>query len=613
MGDIRGFLILVCILCLAASTSAQNQGLLKAKIGREIDVRCLYPAGTHSDYGVLFPLVLEYHNKSLVPQTFELSWSLQYQVPPEYKVVVLEPGAKKRLPFLFPPGAVNQLYSLEVNDQNIPIGVTSNSQDRAAGLLTSDNDNLDYLRSLQVVKNPYYNPANKADGAEYNTPQSLSTLDEEVFPDHWAALEPLQVLVCYDLTALNLGDLQYQALVNWVRQGGELVLVSNGLPTEYRGTPLDDILPLTPESIATEDDRVRVQGPLKPGVKTLMGSTGQELLLERTVGLGTVYFLTVPILDTETFGKEETQDLWRFVFDKQPNYGGGPHSFDLMRSMPELPRTNAAWVALFVILYGIIVGPVNLSILRKKDKMLWSFVTVPVVAILFAGSAYVLNRFVRPSTPVLRELGYLSIQAEEKFGRAEAEQLLFSPHGQTFTVRSDATAFFQATGGHYRAFGNSSQGFGLYDQTPEGGLEAELEMGTWDIRRFGAVCNMEMKSAFSVSLSESSVEIASPLASDQEAATIFIPGKGASEPFTLESGKHSYDLIFTGNNPSLVMHWDEDKYPGRDDLLSRVHSARASTTSGALYFFTEKLSTPLQIDRGTTYRHDYLVSVECQP
>ena len=99
----------------------------KARLGKEIDVRCLFPAGSFSDYGTLFPLVLEYHNKSLAPQAFELTWSLETPVPREYKNVVLEPGIKKRIPFLLPPNSINQLYTLKVNDQNVPVSVNSNS------------------------------------------------------------------------------------------------------------------------------------------------------------------------------------------------------------------------------------------------------------------------------------------------------------------------------------------------------------------------------------------------------------------------------------------------------------------------------------------------------
>lgn len=602
--------ILVCLLLLSVLAQAQNPGPSKPKIGREIDVRCLYPAGTYCDYGVLFPLVLEYHNKSLVPQPFRLSWSLRVPIPQEYQNIVLEPGAKKRIPLLLPPGSINQLYSLEVNEQNISVGVSSNSQGRIGGLLTPDADNFGYIKSMPLVKNPYFNAAENSDETEYNTLSNLSDLDHEVFPEHWAALDALDVVVGYDLTSLGLGDHQYQALVNWVRQGGELVVVSNGVPTEYRGTPLEQILPLSPTDIASEKDRIRVRGALKPGTGILVGSEGEEVLLERDVLKGKVYYVTIPILEPEVLGEGETELLWRHVFDKQPSYNNGPHTFSMMKSIPELPRTRAAWVALFVILYGIIVGPVNLTILRKKDKMLWSFVTVPVVAIVFAGSAYVVNRVIRPSTPVLRELGYLTLQVDQKVGYAESEQLLFSPDGQVFTVSANSATFFETSANNYSAFGGPPREFGLYKQTAEGGLQSTLKMGTWDIQRFQARSSIELESPFLVKqLPNDEFQITAPMDSAADHAVVFLPGSGTSKPFSLKSGQNTYKLEFTGGNPNQNIVWDEEKNPGREDLLSALHNTRAATT-GKLYFWNEDLTTSLATNAGTLTRHDYLVCVE---
>lgn len=580
----------------------------KARLGKEIDVRCLFPAGSFSDYGTLFPLVLEYHNKSLAPQAFELTWSLETPVPREYKNVVLEPGIKKRIPFLLPPTSINQLYTLKVNDQNVPVSVNSNSQGRVTGILSTESDGLDYLRSLQLVKNPYYNPTNNPDEEEYGTQQSLSNVDEEVFPEHWAGLTPLKVLVCYDLTTLNLSDNQYMAIVNWVRQGGELVVMSNGIPTEYRGTPLEEILPLKPESSQTDGKAVRVTGKLHPDAKAVGADNPRPILFERPILSGKVYFLSMPLLDTEILGKDETVKLWRHVFDKQPTYNSGPHSFSMMNSIPELPRTKAVWVALFVILYGIIVGPVNLTILRKKDKMLWSFVTVPLVAIFFAGSAYAVNRFIRPSTPVLRELGYVTLEAGQKVGSAESEQLLFSPDSEDFLISADQATLFEI-GNNYRygAFGKSRD-FGLYYPTTEGGLKSTLEMGTWDIQRFQARTSLPVEFPFELKLiSGEEVEINSPLASRE--ATVYVPEFGTSEAFSLEKGRHKYQVKFNGGKPIRAFKFDEEKNPGRDQLLQQVHNTRVATT-GKLYFFTEEMQTPLRINDGTLYRHDYLICVE---
>ncbi|MFA7482994.1 MAG: hypothetical protein WC314_20970 [Vulcanimicrobiota bacterium] len=599
-------LLFFSLIAMAGAQTVMGQ----ARIGREIEVRCLYPAGTFSDYGALFPLVLEYHNKSLSPQKFQLSWPLPIEVPEEYETMVLEPGTKKRIPFLFPPHLLGQLYSLEVNQQSVLLGVTQNPQGIVTGLLTGEGESFDYLRSLKLVKNPYYTQASPSEGEEYSPPQNLSNLDEEVFPEHWAALTPLKVLICYDLTKLNLSDIQYQAIVNWVRQGGQLVVVSNGLPTEYRGTPLQAILPMTPEKVVTDQSLLRVAGTLKPNASSRMGAEGEELLLVRPELKGEVYFITVPVVQAEVLGKSESETLWRWIFDKQPSYSGNPHNYNLLNSIPELPRTKGGWVALFVILYGIIVGPVNLSILRKRDKMLWSFVTVPLVALLFAGGAYAVNRFLRPSIPVLRELGHLNIHAGQQIGLAESEQLLFSPNTQQFQILCDSVTYFELTGAYrYRGFGQPRD-FGLFQQAPQGGLRSTLEMGTWDIQRFQARTILETESPFQVKiLSSDTVEIDSPLAGEAEAAVLYLPDEGHSQAFTLSPGKQQYKLQFTSGYPQDALNFDPKANPGREDLLREAHNALPAAT-GKLHFFTGELKTPLELAERSLVRHDYLVSVE---
>ena len=103
------------------------------------------------------------------------------------------------------------------------------------------------------------------------------------------------------------------------------------------------------------------------------------------------------------------------------------------------------------------------------------------------------------------------------------------------------------------------------------------------------------------------------MGSDDQAATVYLPGAGSCEPFTLKPGRHTYQLNFTGQSPTAVTNWNEDKYPGRDDLTARVYSAQSAAKTGMLYFWTGKLATPLQVDQGTIRRHDYLVCVEFEP
>ena len=79
--------------------SAQPPG----KIGKAIEVRFLYPAGKTFRHDTLFPLVIEYQNKSAVAQKFELDWSLDIPIPKAFQSVTLGLVPQSGCPCCFPP------------------------------------------------------------------------------------------------------------------------------------------------------------------------------------------------------------------------------------------------------------------------------------------------------------------------------------------------------------------------------------------------------------------------------------------------------------------------------------------------------------------------------
>jgi len=583
------------------------------QLGKQIEARFLYPAGKFFEYNTLFPVVIEYQNLTSQPQYFTLDWSLHIPIPQEYKTLLLEGKAKKRIPLLLPSREVSQMYSISVNKQNVSSGLQGNSQGRVTGLLSANSESLDYLRALQIEKNPYYNPSNQDQNEEYTVLTSLSQLNHEVFPQHWAELSALKVIVCYDLNALAFGNSQYRILERWVQQGGHLVVMSNGIPNEYKGTPIEALLPLTPNAVETRQGRISVTGPLKDDARIGLGSPEDPLLISRDVIDGKVHFVTSPLLDTNLLGKEKTQELWRVVFDDlgQTN-SRRPLVFDYstLNNIPELPRTGAGWVALFVLLYGIVVGPINLSILRKRDKMLQAFISVPLIAFFFAGGAYVLNRVVRPSTPVLRELGWLQIQADQQTGIAESELVHGTPTPETFTMSSGQNAFLDIAPNSYRS---SSNKFGLYRVTPDGGLESEIDLGTWDIQRFVSLSVLSLDSPFSIKMVKgpSQVTITSPLAGDGVSATISYPEGNFSDPFELKSGTHTYDLVGDHHNPIDALIFDDQEAPGRRTLVDRVwNQATSDPSRGSLFVWTSQVNNSLDVDHEAIRRQDFLVTVE---
>lgn len=630
----RGKIILLLWFSLILATSAQPfgrgpDGRPLGQLGKAVEARFLFPAGQSLNSRFLFPLVLECQNLSREPQYLIIDWyPKNLRMPPEYKTVLLEPGAKKRLPMAFSGDVMSEL-SVRVNQQNVPLTSRHSGTSRDIGILSNESDRFDYLRSLKIDGNVYYTPnasgSGGVDSDEYLVPSSMSALPADLFPSNWGYLKSLQVLICYDLNAVNLSDAQLKAMENWVRQGGQLVLVSNGIANEYTGSKLEHLLPLYPESTETVAGRVVVQGRLHKEAKAVPEGSEDYTLCWRPVDYGRVWFVNTPLLDTTTLGEQKTVELWRGILNAiQPNNGQQTLrvvNYDLLNNIPEIPRTQAGWVALFILMYGVVVGPINLSVLRKRDKMLYAFITVPLVALLFAGGAYAVNRFLRPSKPVLREVGWFRLKTGELEGPAEAEQVLFSPNSRLFDLSCQAGTAFSPTLYTYR---NQTRDPYPFTTTPEDGIRTQLPMGTWDIQRLNALSVLKVESGFELKVDRKANQILvnSPLESDGESAVIQLPGEGTTKLFHLKKGENtiSFDLLLITNTPATQFSaFSNDLYPSRSDLTNRVlplldssDSGRAVKQTPRLIFWTQEVYIPMQVDGGTAHRHDCLVTVEAK-
>ncbi len=584
------------------------------------EVSFRYPAGQVYQYDAIFPLVLEIANKSGSPKTYEASWPLQQPVPSTLKKLHLKPGEKRRFSLNFPRGDASNLYNITINNNPYAPDLLSNPRETVTGLLTPKSERFDYLRTLKLEVDPNVAQAATEDGKEPKTKlvplATLSELDPELVPESWALLESLDVIIAYDLQSMTLSRDQQNALIAWAQRGGRLVLVSNGLPEEFRGTPFEEYLPLQPTSVASDQGMVTVTGQALPESKTLMNYRGRPLLLERQLMQGRLFFLTSPLTALSPLTGEEAEQLWRNIVPpgstSGANNGYNQITNQTLRSIPELPRAKAGWVALFILLYAIIVGPVNLGVLRKRDKMLWSFVSVPAIAMLFAGAAYLINVSNRSSTPVFRELGYLEIQAQQTRGIARSEAVLFSPSSRRYALTSSPLAIVSAT----------NQGYGepplsLYEVPPSGGLRTFLEMGTWDIFVAQTQSLIDLEKPIKGQFKGKTAILDSPLPSASNEALIYHPKLGISQAFTLQSGSQTVDLNLTPA-PTYSMFSQisvsSDEHPGRQELADAL-SGRAESfrpDSAYLLFWTSEVRAPVETDPAATYRSDYLVIVELE-
>jgi hypothetical protein len=596
-----------------------------ASADKEGEVRFLYPAGQVYDYDKVFPLVVEIANRGPLPKSYRVNWPLRSEIPSGLASLKLEPGEARRFSLVFPRNEASGLSSLEVNKVTYPPELQQNPRTSITGLLSPPDEKFDYLRTLKLEVDPNA-PVDPNTGAKTKLVPlaALSILDPELVPESWPLLSSLDVLIVYDMPSMALSKGQKNALLDWACQGGQLVLVSDGVPEEFRGTPFEQHLPLKPTGVLTSAGLLQLIGQPAPGAQTLMSYQGHPLLMRKPIMRGNVFLVTAPLKDLAPLTTEQAEKLWRLVQPpgsdgSRQQYSYGYNGFNAITSntlqnIPELPRAGGGWVALFLLVYALIVGPVNLGILRRKDKMLWSFLTVPAIALLFAGGAYLLNLANRSSIPVMRELGLLEVRSGDLRGYGTSEALLFSPSARRYLIDCSPQGVCHAANYSY-----DEKPFGMYDILPDGGLQANIEMGTWDIFMMGTESLITLPAPITGSYKNGSLTVDTPFSTEPDGAILYISDQQRSKPFGLKQGKQSLPLekLDQANTydrfGGLGARADKKKHPGREALLSALSQQGAGmfkTGKPYLLFWTDRLKAPMTPRGSAVHKGEYLVVVE---
>lgn len=182
------------------------------------------------------------------------------------------------------------------------------------------------------------------------TSQFGSVYASEDLPEDWLGLSGFDVVMMADTEWLSLKPGQRLAMIHWSRLGGQLDLYATGTPNfAALGIPSD------------------VEGKVASMKTAILSWNGKDLDAEKTVarywGKG---------------GREKT-----LTEDYTGGSGLAPNQkpdWGLLESIGQ--RQFASWqVIVFLVIFGILVGPVNLYVLAPPGKRHKLFVTTPLLSL----------------------------------------------------------------------------------------------------------------------------------------------------------------------------------------------------------------------------------------
>ena len=377
--------------------------------------------------------------------------------------VVTGGGASNRVVYSSPvslPTQSNKRVPMYVYVQGITDRLTVTLLDRQGNVVREAEGTLDRLQDEALLYGVVSGEPTALDFLENVTgdrPEAaVALLGVEDLPPVTAALNALDVLIMTNVDSGRLTSAQREALEGWVSTGGQLV-VAGGPGWRQTTAALADLLPVTVTGSESRDDLptlralgrdafrdpgpyVVATGRLRDG-SLLLYEDDLPLLARRPHGAGAVYYLALdpnlaPLLDWQGNAR-----LWSEIAGRVaplPFWAKGARNSysaaQALRSLPSLRLPSGIGLFLFLLLYVVVVGPVNYLVLKRLGRREWAWITIPAIIVTFSMLAYLTGFRLRGNTVVLNQMSIA-------YGHVDGDQMrvnsllgVYSPRRATYDV-----------------------------------------------------------------------------------------------------------------------------------------------------------------------------------
>ena len=305
---------------------------------------------------------------------------------------------------------------------------------------------------------------------DQNRPKAFTDLALTDLPDRSEGMRSFDTLILNSTDTSQLSPDQANALLSWVHLGGRLVLGGGasaaqtfaGLPEELKLVSLQGTLEVESESVAsladfTGAEAIRSQGPYlaaigQPGKipagegRLLAGTEALPLVFERILGGGRVTFIAFDLSGVPFNGWAGTQKFWETLLGPGSTYPQNmPFDVSLRQmranqlyyaisNIPALDLPSVQGLTLLLIIYILMVGPVNYLVLRWRNRLHWAWITIPAITILFTAGAFSIGYAMRGTDLVLNQIALVEAKPG---GTASVSSFLglFSPRQQSYEIK----------------------------------------------------------------------------------------------------------------------------------------------------------------------------------
>ncbi|MBE5924486.1 MAG: hypothetical protein E7271_08470 [Lachnospiraceae bacterium] len=326
----------------------------------------------------------------------------------------------------------------------------------------------------------YFNGVSVDVGGNSNVMSTIA-LDKDSFPDNSRVLSPMSYIVVDNFDTSTLSKEQYEALKEWVKNGGVLVLslgshyqnVLSGIGDDFVSGTVGNVSNKTLTWYGVEEDYVlenveTVDFVLNDG-EYLTHFVSDNAAATVSYGTGSVVVLSyalsmepfsnyarrtdvTSLMVTNTVNSSLLNMLNGYSYNRRMNLGE-----ELAKISGTTKVPSALLYGLLLVTYVVLVGPILYLILKKNNKREKIWLAIPLVSLAFTGVIYLTSFIYRVKKPLVNTFAYIDVTANAAVEDAYVNVICPRAKKYNFTLSDKYSDFTCNTSTYdYSLFGNNS-------------------------------------------------------------------------------------------------------------------------------------------------------------
>jgi hypothetical protein len=316
---------------------------------------------------------------------------------------------------------------------------------------------------------PGMSPGTTGGLGNQRTPTRVIYPRPATLPDNPFVYDAVDAVVLGDLPLDLLTEGQWNAITEWVKDGGILLISGGADINRMRSRMLADLLPINPSRVETvnalpslkymydSEPKLKgspiIVGSLKGDTVAFVRRGDTPIVSARRLGSGLVVFTAFDLLAPEFRSWPGQENLWRQIMQRgaretrltevvkaanQPytgrQWGGGGYYSGNNRALSDalagIQSTEApsfTFIGGFLLLYILCLVPLNYYLLKKRDRKELAWITAPVIIVLFSTGAYAVGYRIKGGQLYLNSCSVLEGAANTDGFQAYTVASVFSP------------------------------------------------------------------------------------------------------------------------------------------------------------------------------------------